>query len=230
MTSMMIIATRMIMGTAIITITVAKRSTVILRLTTTLETCIQRSRRNGCLLVRRRAAGHDYAVFVRRIPGNSKDYCPGRYAKWASWDNPHPGQSYDHFALNLNTMTACLLNLEDVTYAWPDADEAAIRHLDLTITAGEKVFLGGPSGSGKTTLLNLIGGLIAPQGGRIRFADSESIRSDSQRGTSFVRTISASFFNSLIWFPISILSTTFCYRYGFLHAAARRCPLPEVAE
>ena len=46
---------------------------------------------------------------------------------------------------------------------------AAVRHVDLTLSAGEIVGLIGPNGSGKTTLFNLITGVFRPSGGTIRF-------------------------------------------------------------
>ncbi len=55
-----------------------------------------------------------------------------------------------------------LLSIDNLRFGWvPD-----IEHLRLD--AGESLFLRGPSGSGKSTLLNLVGGVMAPQGGSIR--------------------------------------------------------------
>ncbi len=45
----------------------------------------------------------------------------------------------------------------------------AIRDLDLAVNEGEIVGLIGPNGSGKTTLFNLIGGVLRPDRGEIRF-------------------------------------------------------------
>ena len=42
-----------------------------------------------------------------------------------------------------------------------------IDRLDLTVEAGEILGILGPNGAGKSTLFNLIGGVLAPSGGRI---------------------------------------------------------------
>ncbi|MDQ3690014.1 MAG: energy-coupling factor ABC transporter ATP-binding protein [Chloroflexota bacterium] len=47
----------------------------------------------------------------------------------------------------------------------PGRRDWALRGLDLTIEAGERVLLLGPSGSGKSTLLRAIAGLLDPAGG-----------------------------------------------------------------
>lgn len=66
-------------------------------------------------------------------------------------------------------MSAPLLELDSVTYAWAGDTAPVLDDVSLAIDPGERVFLAGASGSGKSTLLALIGGLIQPDSGRLRF-------------------------------------------------------------
>lgn len=59
------------------------------------------------------------------------------------------------------------LRFEHVDFRFPDADEPAIRDLDLDIPTGQTVAFVGHSGSGKSTILNLALGFLRPTAGRI---------------------------------------------------------------
>ena len=45
----------------------------------------------------------------------------------------------------------------------------ALDHVDFSLRAGERMALFGPSGSGKTTLLHVLGGLVVPTEGEVRW-------------------------------------------------------------
>ena len=63
---------------------------------------------------------------------------------------------------------------------------AAVRGVTLRVEAGTMVALAGPSGSGKTTLLNLMGGLDAPDAGRVQ-VDGHELSGQSEKSLSAFR-------------------------------------------
>jgi ATP-binding cassette subfamily B protein len=75
------------------------------------------------------------------------------------------------------------LAFEDVGFQYPFSDVWAVRHINMTITPGEKIALVGENGAGKTTLAKLVARLYDPTEGRIlldgidlREYDLESVR------------------------------------------------------
>ncbi|RJX69750.1 type I secretion system permease/ATPase [Vibrio sinensis] len=65
------------------------------------------------------------------------------------------------------------VELDKVTFHYPDSPIASIRDLSLTINPGEKVAIIGRIGSGKTTLERLILGLFKPTEGHVRIDDTD---------------------------------------------------------
>lgn len=57
--------------------------------------------------------------------------------------------------------------LSDVSFTYPSARDAALRHINLTIRPGEIVAVVGHSGAGKSTLVDIIGGFWHPTDGTI---------------------------------------------------------------
>ena len=59
------------------------------------------------------------------------------------------------------------LNLEAVSYRYPESGSLALDSVDLRIASGERVALVGQNGSGKTTLVRHLNGLLRPTSGRV---------------------------------------------------------------
>lgn len=55
---------------------------------------------------------------------------------------------------------AGILEIEDLSFRYPEAPRDAVSHFNLRIPEGEIVVLAGPSGCGKSTLLRAVNGLI----------------------------------------------------------------------
>lgn len=65
------------------------------------------------------------------------------------------------------------IEIDRVTFHYPDTPVASIRNISLTINPGEKVAIIGRIGSGKTTLERLIMGLYKPTEGHVRIDDTD---------------------------------------------------------
>ncbi len=59
------------------------------------------------------------------------------------------------------------IEVRDLTYRYPGAEEAVIRHASLFIPKGKTVAFIGTTGAGKTTLADIILGLLTPQEGAV---------------------------------------------------------------
>ncbi|MGR3041958.1 type I secretion system permease/ATPase [Vibrio vulnificus] len=83
-------------------------------------------------------------------------------------DEQEEGKRYIH-----RPMVQGKVELDRVTFHYPDAPVASIRDLSITINPGEKVAIIGRIGSGKTTLERLIMGLYKPTEGHVRIDDTD---------------------------------------------------------
>lgn len=60
------------------------------------------------------------------------------------------------------------IELKGVSFAYPNADEATIKNVSLSVPVGTSLALVGPTGSGKTTIAHLVVGLLSPSAGTLR--------------------------------------------------------------
>ena len=75
-----------------------------------------------------------------------------------------------------------LIAFDDFCYAYDETP--ALRHITLSISAGDSVVLMGDNGSGKSTLLKAICGLLFAQRGSYRF-DGQEVTERSMRDLAF---------------------------------------------
>ncbi len=58
------------------------------------------------------------------------------------------------------------ITIQNLSFAYPNAEEKALKNINITINNGEFITLFGSSGSGKTTLLKLLKPVLSPHGDR----------------------------------------------------------------
>jgi osmoprotectant transport system ATP-binding protein len=66
-----------------------------------------------------------------------------------------------------NVTGRAMIELQDLSKAYPASGQPAVRGVSLSIATGEFVALIGPSGCGKTTTLSMINRLVEPSSGRL---------------------------------------------------------------
>lgn len=72
------------------------------------------------------------------------------------------------------------IQLENVSFRYPGADEYTLKNINLTIHNGEKLAVVGLNGAGKTTLEKLICGFFDPTEGRV-LLDGQDIKQYNRR-------------------------------------------------
>lgn len=70
------------------------------------------------------------------------------------------------------------IELCDVTFTYPLADQPALKNISMTINPGDDIALVGENGSGKTTLVKIILGLYEPDSGQVLVDDTPLSRVD----------------------------------------------------
>ena len=65
------------------------------------------------------------------------------------------------------------LDVEGVTFIYPQAIEPTVRNVSFALKAGELVGIVGPTAAGKTTLARMLIGNLVPQSGHVRLDDMD---------------------------------------------------------
>jgi ABC-type Fe3+/spermidine/putrescine transport system ATPase subunit len=73
------------------------------------------------------------------------------------------------------------VSLSTLTKVYPGANEPAVSDFSLEVPSGRLVAFLGPSGCGKTTTLKMIGGLIRPTAGVIRFDGDDVVATPAEK-------------------------------------------------
>ena len=82
------------------------------------------------------------------------------------------------------------IELQDVSFRYPEARKNTLSHINLTIRPGEKLAIVGLNGAGKTTLIKLICGFLDPTEGKVLLNNTD-IRTYNRR--DYYRLFSAVF-------------------------------------
>ena len=82
-------------------------------------------------------------------------------------------------------MSETMVQMSGVRFRWRRQDALILDVPVFQVERGERVFVKGPSGSGKTTLLNLLGGVVAPESGRVEIMDTDMAALDGARRDAF---------------------------------------------
>lgn len=81
------------------------------------------------------------------------------------------------------------IDLEHVTFRYPDAEAPALDDVTLRLEAGQTVAFVGSSGSGKSTFLNLVLGFLRPTSGRVRLDGVDMEQLDLRSFRRFVSVV-----------------------------------------
>lgn len=82
-------------------------------------------------------------------------------------DYPETFQMEQGIPITPNLNIPYQIELQDVSFRYPEAEKNTLSHINLTIRQGEKLAIVGLNGAGKTTLIKLICGFLDPTEGKV---------------------------------------------------------------
>lgn len=114
---------------------------------------------------------------ISQIKGNAAAFEAVKEDLRASQIMPgHLESNVDNTKINFKKQ----IRLEDVVFRYPNKDNYAVNHVNITIPVNNVIGIVGASGSGKSTLIDIILGLLQPQAGGI-YIDDILITKDNLR-------------------------------------------------
>ena len=100
-----------------------------------------------------------------------------------------------------------LFSAKNITKTYGKAANSltVLRNISIDLEEGEMTAILGASGSGKTTFLQILGTLERPTAGQLFFRNESLLEKKIHNLLNSVTSILDSFFNFIIFFPISPL-------------------------
>jgi len=95
-------------------------------------------------------------------------------------DYPEPFKFEDGIPLPPQNDIPYQLELRNVSFRYPEAENDTLTNINLIITPGEKLAIVGLNGAGKTTLIKIVCGLLDPTAGEV-LLNGEDIRKYNRR-------------------------------------------------
>ncbi len=80
--------------------------------------------------------------------------------------SPDGCKSSNERTSRLVTASWKIIEVQNLSYTYPERSEPAIKDISLSIRRGERIAIVGPTGSGKSTLIDILLGLLAPSQGQ----------------------------------------------------------------
>ncbi|MFP4011554.1 MAG: ABC transporter ATP-binding protein [Spirochaetaceae bacterium] len=105
----------------------------------------------------------------------------GQFPKGKSVEEPRRQKEGDNGQARISPLPVeKSIELDSITFNYPNTETPAIHGLSLLIRAGTTVGLVGPTGCGKTTSVDILLGLLSPQQGRL-LVDGDEITEENLR-------------------------------------------------
>ena len=119
------------------------------------------------------------------------------------------------------------VELRDVHFAYPGAQQEAVRGVSLSIAPGETVAIVGDNGAGKTTLTRLLTGLYLPSSGQVLIGGQDTARIDMPSALAHTSAV----FQKFMRYPLTLsenvrVSEAFAQREGSVAQALLQAGLP----